>query len=221
MASLPSSIAFASFVAYSPRGTSGISQFSRDVTYAVKQDKFLRPPHEMVRAIPFLAERVRARLDEYPFLKAYFGPKVVLVPAPRSSPLTKGALWPALRICEAMSAEGLGGRVETHLQRMKPVRKSAFAAPGERPGAQEHFDSVSVGRQGLLDRPTAITLVDDVVTRGATFVGLFPHLSAAFPEAVIRCFALVRTVSGGEIERVRDPIEGKITFEAGVLRRRP
>jgi hypothetical protein len=126
-----------------------------------------------------------------------------------------------LKICEAMVAEGLGERVEAYLERVKPVRKSATAAPGERPGAEDHFESVSAGRQGLLDRPTAITLVDDVVTRGATFVGLLPHLSAAFPEAVIRCFALVRTVSGGDIERVRDPVEGMVTCENGVLKRRP
>jgi hypothetical protein len=45
-------------------------------------------------------------LDSFPFLKNYLGPDEVLVPAPRSSPIKAGALWPALRICEALVAAG-------------------------------------------------------------------------------------------------------------------
>ena len=70
-------------------------------------------------------------------------------------------------------------------------------------------------------RPRAITLVDDVVTRGSSFVGLMPHLEDAFPGIAIRCFAPVRTISGGEIDRILDPVEGMITYNGTDLHRHP
>jgi Transposase DDE domain len=75
--------------------------------------------------------------------------------------------------------------------------------------------------QAAFGSPTAVTLVDDVVTRGATFVGLLPHLEAAFPGGPIHCFALVRTMSYGEISQIRDAVEGVVTFEHGNLHRQP
>jgi hypothetical protein len=221
MASFPSSVSFASFLQYSPRGTSGVAAASRKITYAVKQDKFINSSKGAVRAIPFLAERIRACLDDYPFLKACFGPGVVLVPAPRSSPLAPGALWPTRRICDAFVAEGLGERVLPCLERVKPVTKSALAGPGERPGPAEHYESVVVRPQQELVAPRFVTLVDDVVTRGATFVGLLPHLEASFPGVPIRCFGAVRTMSYGDISELRSPVEGVITFEHDALKRQP
>jgi hypothetical protein len=63
--------------------------------------------------------------------------------------------------------------------------------------------------------------VDDVITRGSSFVGLYPRLKVAFPEAVIRCFALVRTQSAGEVERILDAVAGKIHYQNGRLNRWP
>jgi hypothetical protein len=50
-----------------------------------------------------------------------------------------------------------------------------------------------------------MTLVDDVITRGSTFMGMVPRLQAAYPEVTIVCFALVRTVSMGEVETDSGP----------------
>jgi hypothetical protein len=221
MERFPSSVTFGSYLKYRPRSEQALAVLSQKVTIAIKQDKVMPPPYDTERAIPFLAARLRSRLDEYPFLKYYFGTQVVLVPAPRSSPLKGEALWPTLRICEALVAAGLAERVEPYLERVKPVRKSATAGPGERPEPADHYDSVALKRKGVLGVPTTITLVDDVITRGATFVGLLPHLQATFPNAAIRCFAFVRTVSSGEITQVLDPVEGTIIFDGGVLKRQP
>ena len=53
--------------------------------------------------------------------------------------------------------------------------------------------------------PKTITLVDDVIIRSSSFVGLIPHLQDAFPGIGIRCFALVRTISAGDIDQIPRP----------------
>lgn len=47
--------------------------------------------------------------------------------------------------------------------------------------------------------------------------GVLPHLTAAFPDIPIQCFALMRTVSQGEIVSILDPV----TYRAGHLHRDP
>ena len=221
MPQFPSKLPFASFLQYRPRSDDSVAVESQTVTYAIKQDKFISIGGKPIRVIPYAAERIKVALGEFPFLRKYFGPGIVLVPAPRSSSIKPGALWPALSICEALVAVGLGDHVETCLERTKGVVKAATAKSGERPGPQEHFDSISVRRQQSLQVPNALTIVDDVITRGATFLGVVPHLEAAFPGVPIRCFALVRTMSYGEILQLRDPVEGNIIYEHGSLRREP
>ena len=221
MVQFHSKLPFASFLQYRPKSNDAIAVQSQQVTYALKQDKFISIGGKSVRVIPYVAERIKAAMDDFPFLKDYFGPSVVLVPAPRSSPLKAGALWPAFRICEALVEVGLGERVETCLERTKGVVKAATAARGERPGPPEHFDSISVQRQQSLQAVKSVTIVDDVITRGATFVGVMPHLETVFSAAPIRCFAVVRTMSYGEIQQLRDPVVGVITYEQGNLHRQP
>ena len=223
MTAFPSKVPFVAYLQYSPpRFKSRTAEASRRVTYAIKQDRFLAELSTTQTVIAFLAERIKARLAEYPFLQNYLGPGVLLVPAPRSSPLAPGALWPAWRICEALISQGLGASVDACLERVQPVNKAAFAKPGERPGPEQHFASVKVNTQQTLSvPPVSVTLVDDVVTRGATFVGLLPHLAAKYPQASIRCFALVRTESYKAFEDIRDCIEGTISYDRGSLRREP
>jgi orotate phosphoribosyltransferase-like protein len=63
--------------------------------------------------------------------------------------------------------------------------------------------------------PESITVVDDVITRGSSFVGAYPRLRSAFPGIPIHCFALVRTISGRDIDGILDPVAGLITHENG------
>ncbi len=217
MAIFPSSLVFASLLQYAPRGHSQPSMRSRDVTYKIKQDGFVGG----FRIIDFAAGRLAQETVTHPFLSDYFNPSVTLVPIPRSSPLVSpGALWPSLRICQAILAQGLAAHVVPCLVRTYAVQKSSTARAGQRPRPDEHYDSVRVGRKKRR-APKAITLVDDVVTRGASFVGVVPRLQEAFPRIEIRCFAVVRTISLGEIDRILDPVEGTISYDGSKFRRYP
>jgi hypothetical protein len=217
MAKLPSSLTFASLLQYAPRGQSDPSVRSRDVMYKIKQDGYVG----RFRIIDFSAERLAQQIAAYPFLGDYFNSSVTLVPAPRSSPpIRPDALWPSLRICRAILARGLGADVVPCIRRTYAVRKSSTAAAGPRPGPAEHYASARVVRKKRR-APRAITLEDDVITRGSTFVGLVPRLEEAFPGVEIRCFALVRTQSTGEIDRILDPVERTITYDGADLRRHP
>lgn len=120
------------------------------------------------------------------------GPDVVLVPAPRSAPLRPGALWPAKRIADEMVSAGLGRKVETCLQRSTNVQKSAFSPPGGRPSVLEHYQSMQV--TPTLSSPARITVVDDVVTKGATLLAACALIQKAFPTAEVKGFALIRTL---------------------------
>jgi hypothetical protein len=53
------------------------------------------------------------------------------------------------------------------------------------------------------------------------FVGLVPRLREAFPGIEIWCFALVRTRTAGEIDRILDPVEGTITDNRSEFHRHP
>jgi hypothetical protein len=110
----------------------------------------------------------------YPFLSTYFNRTLTLVPAPRSSPLKDPkALWPALRICQSLMAEGCAGSVLPFLKRTKPTTKSATAAVGQRPAPEAHYESIEADHQGILTAPRSITIVDDVITRGSTFLAMY------------------------------------------------
>jgi hypothetical protein len=217
MVTFPSSLAFASLLQYAPRGQSETSLRSRDVTYKIKQDGYVG----RFRIIDFSAERRAQVIATYPFLGGYLNPSVTLVPVPRSSPLVKpDALWPSLRICQAILAQGLGANIIPCIERTHAVPKSSTARAGQRPGPAEHYGSVRVVRKRRRT-PRAITLIDDVITRGSSFVGLVPRLQEAFPGIEIRCFALVRTRSAGEIDRILDPVEGTIRYDGSEFRRHP
>ena len=120
----------------------------------------------------------------------------------------------------ALVDRGLAGNSQPLIERTHPVRKSAYAAPGERPTAQEHFETFTVDDATAV--PRRVLLVDDVVTRGATFLGAASRIREGFPETEIRAFALVRTESYGELTAIQDPREGHIELlPSGVTVRRP
>jgi orotate phosphoribosyltransferase-like protein len=64
-------------------------------------------------------------------------------------------------------------------------------------------------------------LVDDVITRGSSFVGMIPHLQEAFPGFEINCFALVRTQSYDAVDNFVAAVEGVITYDGWHLQRTP
>lgn len=216
VAPFPSRLPFTSLLQYAVRGTSALSLSSQMVTYQVKQDGYVGS----VRVLPHAARRVAENLAAYPFLQACFGPEVTLIPMPRSSPQRTGFLWPARRICDCLLAEGLSRDIEPCLIRTSALPRASLAAPGQRPGPIDHYNSTTV-RPSRRSTPQMITLVDDIVTRGASFVGVYARLEEAYPNARIRCFALIRTISSGEIDRMLDPVHGEIRYEQDRLSRVP
>src|SRR5262249_37365471 len=155
------------------------------------------------------ALRVRATFDSGLF-SDFLGADVILVPTPGSARLRTGALWTPARICDALVDQGLGERVLACLHRHTAVPKSAVSAPKDRPKAQKHFDTIGVDPPELgIEK---LTLVDDVVTRGATLIGAANRLAMAYPKATIRAFALLRAISDGDITTFRDPREGVISL---------
>ena len=194
-----------------------MSRTSRRVTYAIKTDGFMG----QTRVIAHSARRVAEQVSQFPFLQDWFGPDVTLIPVPRSSPRRAGFLWPAERICEALLAEKLGHDIHRCLERTHPVQRAALALPGQRPNPPDHYDSVRVQAAPSQHHPTRLLLVDDVITRGSTFVGLYPHLQDAYPDATIHCFALVRTMSPRDVDTLIAPATGTISYRDGQLRRHP
>jgi adenine/guanine phosphoribosyltransferase-like PRPP-binding protein len=73
-----------------------------------------------------------------------------------------------------------------------------------------HYDSLRA--TASLTAGPILTIVDDVVTRGATMLAGAARLSDAFPAATVRCFALIRAMSSAPIQRVKEPCEGTITL---------
>jgi hypothetical protein len=50
---------------------------------------------------------------------------------------------------------------------------------------------------------------------------MVPRLQEAFPDATVRCFALVRTISTGDVAAIFAPTAGIITYRDGLLMREP
>lgn len=214
---LPSEIPFVSFLRYSPRGTSPASKLSQAVMRGIKNDGALPSG---ARAIEFAARRLREELPNYPVLTPCFGPHTWLVPVPRSAPLVQGGLWPSRRLCDAIHKEGLVAGVLPAITRASAVVKSATAAAGQRPDPQKHYDSLAVAPNVNL-LVGSLTIVDDVVTRGATFLACYARLRGVYPETPIHCFAMIRTMSGVEVDSVLDPVAGVISSKNGFLHREP
>ena len=137
---------------------------------------------------------------------------MTLVPVPGSKPLSsRESLWPARSLVTTLVQSGLGRDWQPLLRRATEVRKSAYAPAGMRPTPAKHFDSFAT----IPANPscTAITLVDDVITKGATMLAALSRLREAWPHIPVRGFALVRTMSYQPIRRNPVPALCRITLE--------
>jgi hypothetical protein len=160
---------------------------------------------------------LQKEIPNHSFLADCFNREALLAPMPRSAPLSEGqALWPTNKLCRLIVEAGLAGDSAPLLERFRAVPKSAFCAPGERPKPSAHFESLRV--QDQLGTHRRLVVVDDVITKGSTFVGAYRRLRESFPEIPIQCFAVVRTMQQ-EVTEVVAPIVGKIVHSGDWFKR--
>jgi predicted amidophosphoribosyltransferase len=205
-------ITFASCYVYSPTGTGAMCERSRLLRSLLKAGD--------AEFIHRYALRVHQQAADSPPLAGFFAATDVLIPVPGSSPRAAGGSWAAERLAVALVREGIGALAWCGLRRVRPVRKSATAAPGKRPTVNLHYESFFFEPPGMpLER---IVLIDDVVTKGRTLLAAASRVHEAFPRTQIRAFALVRTlglISG--VQRLLDPCRGEIRWRAGDAHRSP
>jgi predicted amidophosphoribosyltransferase len=195
---------------YSTKGVSDVSKKSRELRDSIKGND--------VRLFQQIAQHVKQLAEEGQFPE-FFGPEVTLVPVPGHAPLAPGAVSTAERIAQALATCGLGV-VSPMLKRAAKVTKSAWVRGADRPRAQQHFETMTMERS--LVKPRRLVLIDDVVTRGATFLGAAERIQSEIPDAEIRAFALARAITDGEIEAIRAPTVGAIELDGlGESWRRP
>jgi hypothetical protein len=205
-------IAYASCYVYSPAGTGAVCERSRLLRTLLKADD----ASFMLK----YACRVRQQAENSPQLAGFFGATDVLVPVPGSTPYTEGGSWTAEHLANALLNVGLGGATWSGLRRLRPVRKSATAAPGDRPTVSVHYESFVLEAPPIV--PNRIVLIDDVVTKGRTLLAAASRVHEAFPGSQIRAFALLRTmglIPG--VQRLLDPCTGEIRWKAGDAHRSP
>jgi len=168
-----------------------------------------------------LGERLRDELGGE-LLAKFLGPETTLVPMPGHAKMRDaGTHWTARELCKVLVESGVGARWSPLLARVQTVQKSAWATPDERAALtpRRHFESLRV-KSELWDLPR-LTVVDDVVTSGKSLLAAVARLQLAYPDAQVRGFALIRTMSYEPVEAVKSPVEGVIVLDGEGAKRRP
>jgi predicted amidophosphoribosyltransferase len=204
-------LAYASCYVYSPAGKGEICERSRLLRALLKEGD----AHFMVK----YAVRVQQQAGQCSQLAGFFRDTDVLVPVPRSSTKSCGT-WVAADLARALVHEGLGTMAWPGLRRVCAVPKFATAARGARPTVSCHFESFLMERRSV--DPASVVLIDDVITKGRTFLAAAARVREAFPHAQIRAFALLRTMGFiARVEHLLDPCRGEIRWLGGDARRIP
>lgn len=199
---LRSELEFGSYLTYCPHGSS---------FEAMKSLTFVRDHLKTGRLATLSAvikAMVRAR-PQLPFAD-FFANDTVLVPVPGHAVSSKDSFSVTRLICGIMHFEGLCKDVADCLRRTQKVAPGYKVASKDRPTPEQHYATMAV--ETLLPSSDHLVLVDDVVTRGATFIAAASLLSEVYPRAAIQAFALVRTQSTAAIfSSMSEAVRGTIT----------
>ena len=211
-----STLKFASLLSYSPRGVSISEQESRTAMRKLKNDT----PTEERLTSQRISEIIRENITTLPFSN-FFTTNTILVPIPNSSFMQPGTLWVPQRLANALVKQELGKEVIECLNRVISLRKAATSLAENRPKAVQHYESLEV-KEMLSEPPKEILFVDDIITRGTTIFGAANKLADVFPQARIRAFAAMRTISPPFVfQKIYDPCVGTITLDVHNTFRRP
>lgn len=212
-----SEIEFGSLLSYSVHGTTKKDEESKSAMRNLKRDNVLSSD---ILTSEYVAQAMKKEIKEYPFAD-FFNSNTTLVPIPRSSLPIPGMLWVPERITTALINNGLGRSSESCLERVTAVARSSGQRVGsKRASPSEHYESMRV--RELLFEPEEIVVVDDVVTRGSTFLGAVNRFAEAFPDAKIRAFAVMRSINDpDDFVDIVDPRIGKITMYNDIPQRNP
>ena len=200
-----SPVKYATVANYSPRGNSVLSKHSRNSCYGFKSGN--------AETLRKFAKYLNGLFGESDIFNDFFGDNVVLVPAPGSSLLVAGGLWPSQLIANELIKVNLAKIVMPYLHRVYAIKKSSSSSQGNRPTVEEQYNSLVVKELEVFT-PERITIVDDVLTKGRTTFACALRLSEAFPNTDIRVFAPIRTQGfTNDITEFVEPATGNITFD--------
>ena len=106
------------------------------------------------------------------------------------------------------------------LERKTAVAKAATTDAANRPKARDHLDSL--GLRDPLALPARLTLVDDVITRGAQLFGAAWRIWRVRPDIDVRAFVVIRTISASkDFVSISAPCTGLIKWRDEQCYRRP
>lgn len=211
---LPESVRFASLLSYVPesrwRGLA-LSQERLDELKAGREYVLaLKRDYNQPNGLLSIYDSIAKWCADYNLFSDFFSNDATLVPVPGSTLTKPDTLWTPRLLAEALVRQGLGSSVATCLSRVVPVPKSAFSKPEDRATPTQHCESMEVER--MLMVPKNILLVDDLVTKGSTFLGAACRIAELYPNTRIKAFAAMRTVSQErDFVRIMEPCEGTIT----------
>lgn len=93
-------------------------------------------------------------------------------------------------MAHAINQNGFGKTVIELVKRDIALPKSSTSLSKDRPKAAQHYNSIDISNK-LLSETNEILLIDDVITRGATSLGLASKIAGIFPKSNIRTFAAI------------------------------
>lgn len=214
---MPSSLRFGAFLVYPPAPVDDHGRAVKNFILGLKQDRV----RGGVSSSRHVARRIHDLSDQHALIR--FLHNSFLVPAPKSTPLTAGALWAPDRIARALVGVGIGRDVVDLVERIEAVNPSHQSPGAERAWPDQHQRTVEVKRDLPLGFDGRLILVDDVITRGSTLLGCALALREAYPQADIAGFAVARTLRREEpmpAEAIQ-PVIGVIEWSPGWISRDP
>lgn len=214
------SLRYGALLSYSPHGISKDEVLSRSYRTAIKNDEPIKSAGIDIPMSRYIAEYIQREIGTLPF-RSLFNGDPTLVPIRSSTMLQPNSLDMPLRMATELHRVGLGKAVGMALRRVQALPKSATSRSGQRSTAAQHFASQRV--QKLIEEPTSILLVDDVITTGATMIGSANLLAQTYPNASIGAFAGLRTVSDpDEFNEIFDSVSGTVKlYPSGRTHRDP